>query len=462
MVRIAKLILFIFIPAVLFLSGCSGNAPENVTLISVSWVSDDEPLQCGKDGTITAKFSVEVRPPGEQTVVFRVSMWDEELELGEAKKKPVVKAKPDSRGQASFSVPINVYCSSAPDCWFEGDVVSTMKRVANPYIKVTWANGKAVEPVIDGWEKKPKPFKCVVAAGGNTTPAGGVDKPEPVGVIVVGSLFEDLNANGVKDVVEHAAANVSVRVKELACGDDCEPVATSITGVEGDFSMEYVPQEGASYTIDVLWRGWPAIYQSLNGDVYFPNLLEDVSPDTPLVISPMGLIQMERIFFDAPDDVVKVGTHDPMDNPSGDLEWVTVGVNPDGSIQIELGLPDDEAKNAHSMAQFIDEMWGGTERTITYHKYLEDVDKGVMEGGSGGRPNIVPSDVNAEFSSFTVPLETVPLTEAELEDYFIEYGIRMFHQNSEADEMSYDEMFISQEELGYVLWWLQYYWFSSH
>jgi hypothetical protein len=437
-----------------------------VTITDISWESDSNPLHCGETGIVTAKVSLEVGSPGEQSIRFKISLWDHDGwfdsddELAEAANRPVLRATTGRVTKQQLSEPIEVFCSEAPDCELEGASDSSGEMVAEPYVYVQWADNNAE---IKGWEKKPMDFECVVPIEDeDDTDVEEIETPEPIseeeteepqpaGVVVVGSLFKDMNVNGVKDADEPVAPDLEVRIIELECGDACDPVAEVTSDDEGNYTLEYVPQVDTNYTLDVDWVGWQAYLTLLPTD-NFVDLLGAASPGDTVSILPVGWVPMERTFTDPTGDNVIVGTDDPIDNPNGDIESVTVEVTLDGSIRIQIDLADNDLlDSAYSWGQFVTENRNGTITTYTHHKSPEGfIDKGQMDGGSGGRPNIVESDAEVELGSYYLPAREIPSGPPP----FYEVDVDWYYQPGEGDGMSHDSSEIPEGNLDFVEFWL--------
>ena len=145
-----------------------------------------------------------------------------------------------------------------------------------------------------------------------------------------------------------------------------------------------------------------------------------------------------------------------MDNPAGDIESVSVRVNPEGTFTIVVNLVSGEGEFADSTGMILEENAGGITKTYLWHKKGKDVDKGEASGSSDGRPIIV-RDALVDYGSFTFPPAAVPTTEAELNDYFVEYGIWMFTLNAEG-EMSKDEVKITNDDMSLARFYLKFGW----
>ena len=275
-------------------------------------------------------------------------------------------------------------------------------------------------------------------------------------IVLEGAVFSDPNVNGIQDEDEPAIENLEVLLMDLDCTIGCEPVAYGKTDVDGYFLIEFESKEGSSFTIDFDINGWSAMRQNVKPDVLIVNALPPMVGTAEYRSIP--IIPWEFKFPDPLGDTVDTETDEQVVNPAGDIEWVVVGVNPDGSLRIEVKPATDEGKDAYSMGIFVNEMRSESELNLVWHLWQGVIDAGQMDGWTGERPNILSYDDLAVelgdrswvFSGYQIMPKLLVLGQLG------PIQVRVFNIQWEVDSMTFDSLVIPIDQLEYVGWWGNY------
>lgn len=265
--------------------------------------------------------------------------------------------------------------------------------------------------------------------------------------LLEGKIVYDLNGDGEENEGEPGAGGLEWGVKEKSCEADCEYVVLSKCDEEGYFSAEFVPEKDKIYTVEFMEVGWRQFAEFMDeffGDeVYFGNFSADLPPDPNLTIP---FPPMQYSFPDDLEDNIN-DKGELVNNPSGDIKGIVVGINPDNTLQLEINPVAIGGKDEPG-GLFV---YGGDATWVSHVSEAGEKDAGLFGGASeDGRPIILPSDGRVEFSVdkwiFTIPLlpyfdvDTLPPDDQTLE-------IRLYNGET------IDDQVFTWDQLGFISRW---------